>query len=552
MYDLSYNSIYDKDHLNSKLNQILTKSNIDINIIKSFAINYYKKYWEKIKEKIDHNSIDYFSEEIPIEIFSPFLDFSSKSEIFKEIFTIIIPVNLITSSDYQNDYLQYFKKLEESNINYFSIRFLFNNTNNIKFFKKLNINYNKIKRFFILQQYSSKESINDYNYFYKELFSIKDIGNNLLYLKIANIEFEEINSFQKINNFKLLEQLDLSGFNFQNIIKLKIKNLKIVKLEKCKNITFDNNYCFNIKFLSLKNCFLPVEKELLKFKQLETLILYSDENKFRQNYSFIIDYFNLVNLLYLSCETIDFIHFKNIQKLEKLNIFSDYYNTNENEKKIIEKICATKTLKDISFYLKEISDKEISEIEGVNYSVTSMNIYWKNKKDGCILFGLQNKFPNLTNLNINLPSSYYFGKSNYKTYLEFKYNVLSTIKNIHINGGGNTNIKLYCKYEYLESFDIRIQNDIENLNEAFPFFSDKCPIIFKNLTDFKFEMDDYCLITEDKLENLCGNIDRMPQLKTFILKCTTLTINEDFKKEFFLKIKKLKLHLYYFSINKYH
>ena len=51
-----------------------------------------------------------------------------------------------------------------------------------------------------------------------------------------------------------------------------------------------------------------MEKELLKFKQLETLILYSDENKFRQNYSFIIDYFNLVNLLYLSCETIDFIH----------------------------------------------------------------------------------------------------------------------------------------------------------------------------------------------------------------------------------------------------
>ena len=555
LYDKNFNSNYDKEHLNNKIEPILDKLNLNKKSIESFILSYYKKYWKKIKEKNNNGLIDYFSEEIPIEIFSPFFQCISKSEIFDKIFTIFLPINLMKSFDIQKDYNEIFEKLEESNINSFSIRFLFKINRDIIPFKQLKINFSKIKRLFILEQDCSEKISKDLNDFYEELFLINNIANNLLYLKISNLEFQKINSFNNINNFKFLEQLHLSGFNFQNIIKLKLNNLKIVTFEKCDNITFHEDYCFNIKFLSLKNCTLPTGKELLQFKNLEKLILYSDKKIDRQNYNLIFDFSVLVNLLDLSCETIDFIYLTNLQKLEKLNIYSDTFNTIENEKLIIEKICSIRNIKEVSFYLKEITNNEISEIKGINNSVTSLTINWTNKENDCILFGLQNKFPSLANINLNLyyiTPPYYYYYVGFKSDLEFKYNALSRIKNININGAGNLNLKLYCKYESLESLNIRVRNDIKNLNDGFPFFKEQCQIIFENLISFEFTVDNYCLINEDSLINLYNNIDNMPKLKTFILKCIVRTLNEKFKNDFLQKIKSLKLDLYSFSINKFY
>ena len=60
------------------------------------------------------------------------------------------------------------------------------------------------------------------------LFSLDDIGKNLLHLKINYnpINVVDINILKKLNNFKLLEELNLSGFKLDENIVLDLKNIK--------------------------------------------------------------------------------------------------------------------------------------------------------------------------------------------------------------------------------------------------------------------------------------------------------------------------------------
>ena len=562
IYDLPYNKPYNKYYLEDKLNYILNKSTkVKKDLLSNFVLNYYQKYWINLEEtkKQDNTLIDYFSKEIQIDMNSPFFDYLSKNEIFEKIFSITIPTYIMDQHDSEN-YIKAFKEFEESNINYSSLRFLYKDIEKLKnCLSKYNINFKKNKRLFIIEKNDSannKSSIK-YNNFYEKLFSFKNILVNLEYLKLSKSDlFEtykiEIPSFININNFNLLEQLDLFGFRFENKIKLELKNLKVIKLENCENITFGEKTCSTIKYLSLINSLLPQQVNLLKFQNLETFILYSKNNeKDRQEYNLIIDFSSLVNLLYLECEIFDFIHLENNEKLKELIIHSDEYNTQENEKKLIEKIVSLITLKSIKFYIKQIGDKEISEIQGVNYTVTSITINWMNTVNDCILFGLQKIFPNLTDLVINISNSNYLNKNSSGAYLQSVEYYYSRIKNIKIIGGGNTNIKLYCNYEALESFEIIVKNKIKNLEEGLAFLMKHCPYEFKQLRNLQLTFNNFCLLEEELLVNLYNNISKMPRLKSFVLNCTTLKIDGNFKNDFFKKIKKLNLDLYNFSINKF-
>ena len=122
-----------------------------------------------------------------------------------------------------------FDKLNNLNINYSSIFYNLTDINKINYLKEININFNKIKKLIIESDYDEyedededededevkekekeKDNIkkNQIKNFFEILFSINNIENNLIYLKIK-FKHCQINPeiLEKINNFKLLRQL---------------------------------------------------------------------------------------------------------------------------------------------------------------------------------------------------------------------------------------------------------------------------------------------------------------------------------------------------------
>ena len=66
---------------------------------------------------------------------------------------------------------------------------------------------------------------------------------------------------------------------------------------------------------------------------------------------------------------------------------------------MLEKLISLKTLKDITFSLKNIEDNEILQINGENNSVINLKLYIF--KENFEIYNLQKKFPNLINLSIS-------------------------------------------------------------------------------------------------------------------------------------------------------
>ena len=85
---------------------------------------------------------------------------------------------------------------------------------------------------------------------------------------------------------------------------------------------------------------------------------YLNDNNFKNNRDYIpifneyIDFNSLCKLKILNSEADDFLKLKN-NTLESLTLFSsDFRNTKEKEKKIIEKIISMKSLKEVCLSLK--------------------------------------------------------------------------------------------------------------------------------------------------------------------------------------------------------
>ena len=93
------------------------------------------------------------------------------------------------------------------------------------------------------------------NIIYKKLFCNFN-KENLIYLIIGGIHEKwrtEI-LINYINEFKSLEYLKLINFEFVKENVLKLCKLKTLIIEKCENITFEENRLTSLINLSLHNC----------------------------------------------------------------------------------------------------------------------------------------------------------------------------------------------------------------------------------------------------------------------------------------------------------
>ena len=157
---------------------------------------------------------------------------------------------------------------------------------------------------------------------------------------------------------------------------------------------------------------------------------------------------------------------------------------------------------------------DIGEDFGQNNSVNKIYLNLQRNNKDCILFKFQSKFPNLSDLTIELPEKKNI--NNYPTNLNIVENDKCKINNIHLKGI-NLEIQLYCAcFEKLVKFDFDLSAEVDNMDQYFPLFNENCNVIFKSLTFFKFKAK---YLEYRPLNNLCNNLDKMPNLKHFELYC---------------------------------
>ena len=248
--------------------------------------------------------------------------------------------------------------------------------------------------------------------------------------------------------------------------------------------------------------------------------------------------------------TIDAYYFLKIkgESLEKVKIYSNDNNTDKIEKKMIEKFLSSKALKDISFTITKIDPNIFSQIKGINKVVTKMEICWNNIRSDCILFDLQNKFPNLLEIDIKIDSSIKSNKLNHKRKLEIIENLNCKINKFSLFADGKKRIKFFCgAFKYLKDVEFNINNNTINVKDGFPIFNDKCKILFRSLINFS--MSNCCGfgLTSKVLTNIYNNMDKMPNLKRFEINTGIDNINEEFYIKFIKKLLNLKLDFIYFS-----
>ena len=537
---LNYNILnekeFDKDSLKKKLENDILENNLDYNLIQLIVLNYFENFVTEIKE----NNLEI--KDLSIDIFSPFFDTISKTEAFELFIEIPISIDIIEKFNLKEDYKIAFDKLNKSNVKYSIINCDFNKIEDINYLKEFQINFSHIKRLTIVQNIDDNEK---HDFLFKTLFSFNNIENNLVYLNIKfYFSFEKINpnSMENLNNFKSLEKLILTEFIFETTFKLKLKNLKEIKLYCCENILFDEDIFLNLKILVLEQCKIEIPNNILKLPELEQLNLEG------LNAERIFDFTTIKKLKYLTLNIETFSIYENNSYLENAIIYSDdELISSDKEKEMIQKLISINTLKTFDIDLLTISDEEIANIQGENKSVIEANINWNNNND-CIIFDLQKKFPNITKLTLSQND---YNLQNSEVSLEIRENKNSKINKLKLKNIRNKNTKLYCQsYKDLVKVNLYIEKEINNLKQVLPIFSDNCKIIFESLKTFRFEMEEGKKINFDILKNIYNNINKMPKLKKFILKFIVEDLEEEFYKKFVEKILLLKLYNVHIDIKK--
>ena len=119
-----------------------------------------------------------------------------------------------------------------------------------------------------------KENI---KYYFENLFSFKDIGNTLIYLKIDISGCIVSDLFQKINNFKLLKYLYIKELNFTKDLCLKLNELSMLSIKESNIINVLKNSMYpKLKELYYYDSYYKIkidEIENANFKVLKFLIL---------------------------------------------------------------------------------------------------------------------------------------------------------------------------------------------------------------------------------------------------------------------------------------
>ena len=326
---LQYN--YDKKKLNKKYNNFLIENKLN------------KKKFEKLIYDINNEENDITTNKLyqkKISIDSPLFDIISKTKSFENNYIIYIPQDIIAKYKLKRKYINFFNKLNNNNIKYSSIDYVFPKKTKITYLKQLNIDFTKIKRLKIEKDfnYSTPEynikTFTDNNFFFGNFFSINNIKNNLVFLDIICNCYLKPNLFENINNFKSLKYLYLTTFIFERNFFIKLNNLKILSCINCKNI----NICENINY-----------KELTEYKNYEIQNIEIFE-KFKMENLEILD---LGNNKISDIKVLEKCKLKN---LKILNLYSNYIS----DIKIFEKV-KFKELEVFNLSYNKISDINILE-----------------------------------------------------------------------------------------------------------------------------------------------------------------------------------------------
>ena len=260
---------YEEDYLIKKYDNFLLEKKLNKKEFENIISEVIKNKEAK-ENNIKENS------EILIDMESPLFEIISKTKIFENNYTIYISQKIIDKYKLKDYYKNYFDNLNKLNIKYSSIYYSFDDKKKINYLKELNIDYNKIKRFNLIEEGKNDEDNN--NKFFETLFSIKNIKNSLIYLKInfTKGNILEPNLFEEINNFKSLRYLYIKYFKFNINFNIKLENIKILSCKNCKNISISKNIGTKLEILDLEQNKISNNINILKnvnFKKLKELLL---------------------------------------------------------------------------------------------------------------------------------------------------------------------------------------------------------------------------------------------------------------------------------------
>ena len=548
-----FNAIEDKDILKKGLDNYLKNLNIDFDLIEEYAINSYE------------------DEDIKIDIYSPFFDSLFKKK-YNKTFEIKIPMDKIEKFNLQKDYISIFENINNSEFdkNYPYIYFKYKNPTDIDFIKDLKLNFKLIKKLKLKRindendEETKKEEMEietdsidnkSFSNFYKALFSLADIQNNLidLCLKInkKNKKSYIPASFKEINNLKALQNLNINGYNFETTFVLRLFNLQRLVLRDVKNFEFDESNAFNIKELIIINSERSKSNFKINFPELETLkFVFDSYNDFYIN---IIDFKSTKLLKKLVIDYDSFIKI-NDEDLSSLNCLEEVIILSDGQSgaKAIKKLLLIKNLKTTDVFL-DIDDEELINIQGENLSLETFEV--QNARSVCELPKLQKLFPNIKKILIHSNKTMY-DTSGYwcgtcirerrgkaiPSVIDFQEKKDCKTDKIHLLGGGCKYIGFSCtSYENVKEIIVDIKNRIKTITLPLLFDTDRK---YNSLTNFTFINE--CIpggyhIDISILKSIYNNIDNMQKLKIFKLKCYTSKIDKEFYNDFIRKLLSLKL-----------
>ena len=564
-------SKFKKKYLKNKFEMDLTQKEKKIKntILNEFSEIYFTnkyKYYQS-NEQIKKNILD---NQLFIDIQSPFYEKLSKNPIFPDLFIIHISLPLIKENNLMKDYIKEFEQLNKSNINYPALCFQFDSLNN-KFddIQKYNIDFRKIKKIIFeekaMKYFNYNDKCKEYLLF-KNIFSNNNIANNLMFLEIKNLKNERkyLYDLENINNFKSLEELRLENVVLSEDLLLKLNTLKYLALCNCNQIGISGECSSNLKTLSLfRSQLIHINPSPLQLPELEQLkISFCNYNcgiwhispcEFFSHFNKIIDLKSLKKLKFLYRGDISVLLALENNLLEKAYISSytldDYMNPlifdrAKIEKNMIKKFIETKTLKEIKLSLNFIDNNDLESIEGENTSVTKLIIEFLKSKytynNNLLLYNLQKKFPNLTDIEI-------YDYSLIKKINLALNNKIERLKFSRYFGNYYCNSPLVIQsFEHLKVLELR---NITKINMS--IFTGICEY---NINLKRFHLDnsnnnsDQILLKD--LQNLIKNIEKMPSLESFIIKCYS-NINKKEYNNLVKEISKFKIKSIVFAINRF-
>ena len=173
-------NLFKKDSLAKEYNKFLLENKLNKERFENIISDIYEN--KEIKDIEEEDKIKDYEKLINIE--SPLFKVLSKTKNFEKKFSIYISQKIIDKYKLKDEYLKFFEKLNNLNINYASIFYYLEDANKINYLKEIKIDFNKIKRLTIENEDEKdyKDNINEKQIknFFEILFSINNINNNLI------------------------------------------------------------------------------------------------------------------------------------------------------------------------------------------------------------------------------------------------------------------------------------------------------------------------------------------------------------------------------------